>query len=285
MAVHTQTHYAALPLEDFVEDVLNKARKGKHLTAEDLADRTNLSLAQVTQLLAGDFSFPGATSALQKLAFSLNLAPKALEQLHLNQWTPAPIPTLEGLAMFTTPFSDMTVNAFLVWDPETKEAATFDTGSTCQPMLDFAQERGLTFKKHFITHTHMDHLADLDHLLATSQAPGYGSAIENPLGLKPLQHQDGLTLGNHITIRVLGTAGHTPGGLSYFVSGLATPLVVVGDALFAGSMGGAAYAYEQALQNNRQHLLNLPPETLICPGHGPMTTVGQECQHNPFYAL
>jgi glyoxylase-like metal-dependent hydrolase (beta-lactamase superfamily II) len=68
------------------------------------------------------------------------------------------------------------------------------------------------------------------------------------------------------------------------VSGLAKPVVVVGDSLFAGSMGGAPNAYEQARKNNREKILSLPPETIICPGHGPMTTVANERVHNPFFA-
>ncbi|MCE3236826.1 MAG: glyoxylase-like metal-dependent hydrolase, partial [Vampirovibrio sp.] len=153
---------------------------------------------------------------------------------------------------------------------------------TCQPMLDFIQANHLTLKKIFITHTHMDHLADLDTLQQKSEADSYGSAAENPLGLKPLVHQDGLVLGS-LRIRVLGTSGHTPGGLSYFIEGLSKPLVVVGDALFAGSMGGAAYAYQEALKNNRERILSLPDTTVICPGHGPLTTIGEEKAHNPFF--
>jgi hydroxyacylglutathione hydrolase len=130
----------------------------------------------------------------------------------------------------------------------------------------------------------MDHLADLDKLQAASNATSYGSAVENPLGLKSLVHGDGLILGN-LTIRVLGTSGHTPGGLSYFIDGLAKPLVVVGDALFAGSMGGAAYAYQEALHHIQERILTLPPETVICPGHGPLSTVGQERANNPFFPV
>jgi glyoxylase-like metal-dependent hydrolase (beta-lactamase superfamily II) len=140
----------------------------------------------------------------------------------------------------------------------------------------------LQLQKIFITHTHMDHLADLDTLQQTSGADSYGSAAENPLGLKPLNHGDGFILGN-LKIRVLGTSGHTPGGLSYFIEGLQYPLVIVGDALFAGSMGGAAYAYQEALKNNRERILSLPDHTVICPGHGPLTTVTEEKAHNPFF--
>jgi glyoxylase-like metal-dependent hydrolase (beta-lactamase superfamily II) len=59
---------------------------------------------------------------------------------------------------------------------------------------------------------------------------------------------------------------------------------VVGDSLFAGSMGGAPNDYRKALRNNVEKLLSLPADTLICPGHGPLTTVANEREHNPFFA-
>ncbi len=62
------------------------------------------------------------------------------------------------------------------------------------------------------------------------------------------------------------------------------PVAIVGDSLFAGSMGGGNVSYEDALRNNLEKILTLPNETIICPGHGPMTTVGEEKVHNPFFA-
>ena len=79
------------------------------------------------------------------------------------------------------------------------------------------------------------------------------------------------------------TSGHSVGGITYVVSGLARPVAVVGDALFAGSMGGGMVSYADALANNRRHILSLPDPTVVCPGHGPLSTVGEEKQHNPFF--
>src|SRR5205823_4945996 len=80
------------------------------------------------------------------------------------------------------------------------------------------------------------------------------------------------------------TWGHSPGGMTFVANGLARPVAVVGDSLFAGSMGGGNVSYNDALRNNLEKILTLPDETIICPGHGPMTTVGEEKQHNPFFA-
>src|SRR5260370_359642 len=78
--------------------------------------------------------------------------------------------------------------------------------------------------------------------------------------------------------------GHLRGGMSYVVTGLARPIAIVGDSLFAGSMGGGNVSYNDAVRNNLEKILTLPEETIICPGHGPMTTVREEKQHNPFFA-
>jgi glyoxylase-like metal-dependent hydrolase (beta-lactamase superfamily II) len=62
-------------------------------------------------------------------------------------------------------------------------------------------------------------------------------------------------------------------------------LAIVGDAIFAGSMGGGAVSYEEALRTNRQSIFTLPDNTVLCPGHGPLTTVGEEKRNNPFFSI
>lgn len=267
-----------LAIEDEYTDILNKAVRGQRLSPEELADRADISMESLLQLQKGEYQ----AETLSRAAHVLNLDAPSLSALAEKSWYPAPVKDMPGFAMFTTWYGDMTVNAYMVWDPETLEAASFDTGATADPMMACINSHQLRLRRVFITHTHPDHLADLNKLLENPDATGYGSAAENPLGLKPLVHGDGLMLGS-LRIRVLGTSGHTPGGLSYFIEGLDKPLVIVGDALFAGSVGGAAYAYDEALSNIRKHILTLPPETVICPGHGPLTTVGEEQAHNPFF--
>ena len=72
--------------------------------------------------------------------------------------------------------------------------------------------------------------------------------------------------------------------MTYFVRGLDRPVAIVGDSLFAGSMGGGNVSYEDALRNNLEKILTLPNDTILCPGHGPLTTVAEEKKHNPFFA-
>jgi glyoxylase-like metal-dependent hydrolase (beta-lactamase superfamily II) len=80
------------------------------------------------------------------------------------------------------------------------------------------------------------------------------------------------------------TSGHARGGVTNVETGLARRLAIVGDALFAGSMGGGLVSYDEALRTNHEQILTLPDDTILCCGHGPLTTVGEEKFHNPFFS-
>ena len=67
------------------------------------------------------------------------------------------------------------------------------------------------------------------------------------------------------------------------VDGLSQPVAVVGDALFAGSMGGGMVSFPDALRNNQEKLMTLPDDTIVCPGHGPISTISEEKAANPFF--
>ncbi|HTD88897.1 MAG TPA: MBL fold metallo-hydrolase, partial [Candidatus Binatia bacterium] len=175
-----------------------------------------------------------------------------------------------------------TVNCYLVWDPKSKAAVAFDTGADSGPMLKFAKERGLAIKLILLTHTHPDHIADLGRLKKETGAPVHVSSLE------PVPGADGFSTGKSFQVDALKietrqTSGHSKGGITYVISGLERPVAVVGDALFAGSMGGGAISWDDALANNRKHIFSLPDDTVICPGHGPLTTVREEKRNNPFY--
>src|SRR5438477_221430 len=127
---------------------------------------------------------------------------------------------------------------------------------------------------------------DFDELALLRVAPVLGLAAralcelaKNEWHPKKIDERDGLA---QIDTRL--TCGHSSGGMTYVVNGLAPPIAIVGDSIFAGSMGGGNVSYDDALRNNLKKILTLPDETIICPGHGPMTTVGEEKQHNPFFA-
>lgn len=266
-----------IPLEDHYNDILAKAMRGRKLRPEALAAEAGLEPEAVKRLLDGAFD----EAAARRLAPLLDLGEETLVASGRGSYKPE-VQAPDGLLGFNTAFEDYFVNAYLVWDPESREAIAFDTGSDCQPMLDAARDRGLTIKLILLTHTHPDHIMRLAALKAETGAPAYVSAAEPTEGAEPLEPGRTFTVGK-LRIEARKTTGHSRGGTSYVVRGLARPLVVVGDALFAGSMGGGIVSYEDALANNRREIFTLPDETVICPGHGPLTEVGLEKRHNPFY--
>src|SRR5205807_10610047 len=219
----------------------------------------------------------------QAIAPALNLDRNGLVDLGAGKWKPEKLENFEGLAQFSTSYGGMLVNSYLVWDPETKHAAAFDTGADSADMLKTATKENLTVKLILLTHAHSDHVADLPRLREETGADVFTPSRESVPGAEPIEEGKRFRLGN-LQIDARLTWGHSPGGMTYVVTGLARPIAVVGDSLFAGSMGGGNVSYKDALRNNLEKILTLPDETIICPGHGPMTAVGEEKQHNPFFA-
>jgi hydroxyacylglutathione hydrolase len=268
-----------IPLEDNAADIIGKAQRGLGISDSELAKRAGVSAQTIRKLRDGDFD----ESALLSVAPVLGLDGHTLGEIARGEWRPKKIESLDGLAQFTTDYNGMAVNAYLVWNPETRVAAVFDTGADSKEMLRFANHRKLDVQLILLTHAHPDHVADLPALREETGADVFTPARESVPGAEPIDEGKKWRLGS-LQIDTRLTWGHSPGGMTYVVTGLARPIAIVGDSLFAGSMGGGNISYRDALQNNLQKILILPDETIICPGHGPMTTVGEEKEHNPFFA-
>jgi glyoxylase-like metal-dependent hydrolase (beta-lactamase superfamily II) len=267
-----------IPLEDNAADIIGKAQRGLGISDSELAKKTGVSAQTIRQLRDGDFD----KAALLSVAPVLGLDGGALGEIAQGEWHPKQIESLKGLAQFTTDYNGMAVNAYLVWNPETRAAAALDTGADSKDMLHFAKRHDLDVQLILLTHAHPDHVADLPALREETGADVFTPAREPVPGAEPIDEGKEFRLGN-LQIDTRLTWGHSPGGITYVVTGLAPPIAIVGDSLFAGSMGGGNVSYRDALQNNLEKILTLPDDTIICPGHGPMTTVGEEKQHNPFF--
>lgn len=265
-----------LPLEDLFTDVLAKAQRGLGMTDAVLTEKAGLSPADLQSLKAGSVD----EEALKKIAPVLQLKASALIDLALQAWTPRPV-ELPGLAQFNTVYHDMTVNAYLVWDTESKLAAAFDTGADAGPMLEFIKSNGLRLEAIYLTHTHPDHVADIA-ALRTAGQPVRASRREPWEGAELFDCGKDFMLG-HLHIETRQTWGHSRGGVTYVIDGLERPVAIVGDALFCSSMGGGIVSYADALETNQKEIFSLPDDTVVCPGHGPLTTVGEEKRHNPFF--
>ena len=265
-----------IPLEDTFSDIVGKAMRGLQISDTQLAATAGVTAEAVNQLRDGAWD----ETTARAVAPALGLKADALAALGHRAYTPPPV-ALDGLAQFNTPFEDMTVNSYLAWDAS-GEAVAFDTGADCSGVLALLAEKKLRLKLILLTHTHGDHIFDLDRLKSKTGAPAFVGDRE------PLDAAESFASGRSWTVGGLQiesrlTWGHSPGGITFVISSLARPVAIVGDAIFAGSMGGGGVSYPAALQTNRDEILTLPAETILCPGHGPMTTVGEERAHNPFF--
>jgi hydroxyacylglutathione hydrolase len=269
----------AIPLEDNVSDIIGKAQRGLGISDSQLAERAGVTVDEVRKVRSGDLS----GDVVDRVAPVLKLSAQALRKLATGDWNPEAIMDIDGLAMFNTTYGDMTVNAYLIWDPATCDAVAFDTGADCSPMLKRIADDHLRVRMILLTHAHPDHVADLRRLRKATDAPIYISEVEPEEGAGSIPEGKHFKVGT-LAIEARLTSGHSPGGMTYVVTGLERPVAVVGDSLFAGSMGGGNVSYEDALRNNREKILTLPDETIVCPGHGPLTTVGKEKRENAFFA-
>ncbi len=272
-----------IPIEDLYEDILGKSQAGLNLGNSELCEKSGLSSKTLDSVKSGRFD----EHAVRQLAPHLNLDADTLVAAGQNSWYPQAV-AVEGLESFNTPYpiagySEMTVNAYLVWDTETREAVVFDTGADATALISKIQDLDLALKMILLTHSHGDHIADLKRLKKeTGQPPVYINKRESMRNAESIDEGWNTTVGN-LHIRAYLTHGHSPGGTTYVITGLKTTIAITGDSMFAGSIGGAPSLYQIALENNRGKILTLPDDTVICPGHGPLSTVGEEKAHNPFF--
>ncbi|BAS29028.1 MBL fold metallo-hydrolase [Limnochorda pilosa] len=197
-------------------------------------------------------------------------------------------------------------NCYLLFHRPEGEAAVIDPGGDAGRILDAIARRALRITYILLTHTHFDHIGALAQVQAATGAPVLVHAAEagwigdptlnlsaNLTGLLPEPVQgpppDRLLHGGEQvkvagqSVRVLATPGHTPGGLSFWLPRQAW--VFTGDALFRGSIGRTDLPGGDPvllIDGITRSLLSLPDETVILPGHGPESTIGEERRANPF---
>jgi hydroxyacylglutathione hydrolase len=195
-------------------------------------------------------------------------------------------------------------NAYVVWLPERTDTVVFDPGLEPELILEFLGERRLTVAAILNTHGHADHIAGNEAMKhAFPQAPliigaddapmlrdpqanlsaAFGFSIISPPADRTVTEGDVVEAAG-MTFEVLEIPGHSRGHVVFLHRG--TPVRVFGgDVLFRGGIGRFDFpgGSEQTLLDGiRQKLFTLPPDTIVYPGHGPVTTVGYEKQTNPF---
>ena len=200
------------------------------------------------------------------------------------------------------PVGPLQCNCSVVGDEQTKEAIVIDPGDDIGDVMALLQRHGLTVKQIVITHAHIDHVGGAMQLKRLTGAPVLLNQNDYAL-LKMLDVQaawigmkapekvtidgsigsgDKVSAGG-LTANVLHTPGHTEGSICLYFA--PEKKLIAGDTLFAGSIGRTDLpggSYEKIMQSLHGPVLALADETVVVPGHGPLTTIGEERQSNPF---
>jgi len=271
-------------LEDHLGDIVRKACAANNISHVVAAGAANISESEFATLSkTGQCPQKINFAALGQLT---GLNPAKLAAI-ANGWLPAEkdLGRWRELRVFTTLGEGLTVNCFLVWDEATRDAALFDTGLDASPVLAAVAAEGLILRHIFITHSHWDHVEALPKFRAAFPKARLHSGSKNAPVDQRNKNSEIIQLGG-LRVTHRETPGHAADGVTYLNGNWpddAPHVAMVGDTIFAGSMGNGNGAWEQAKQNIREQILSLPAETLICPGHGPLTTVAEEIAHNPFF--
>ncbi len=271
-------------LEDHLGDIIRKARVAAGVEASRVATAAGLTLDELGALEQSGVVVKSPNYA--EFAPLIDLVASKLERI-ASGWLPAPIDysVYRHLRVITTAGDDMTVNAYLIWDDVTREAALFDTGFDIGPVVKLVEEHGLYLRHLFITHSHEDHIAAITPLRDLFPKIKLHSNMAAVPSEQRIQLNDAVILGG-LRISSRETPGHCADGVTYVVEGFpesAPNVAIIGDCIFAGSMGRPNQSVALLKQKVREQIFTLPKTTLVCPGHGPLTTIDEQLEVNPFF--
>jgi len=200
------------------------------------------------------------------------------------------------------PVGPLQCNCSIIGDEATREAMVIDPGDEIQSILALVRKHNLQVKQIVITHAHIDHVGGAMKLRAATGAPillnqndydllkmldvqaaWIGMRSPGKVDIDQNIGQSDTVKAGGLTANILLTPGHTEGSVClYFPS---EKKLIAGDTLFAGSIGRTDLpggSFEKIIDSLHDKLLALPDETIVIPGHGPVTTIGEEREHNPF---
>jgi hydroxyacylglutathione hydrolase len=200
------------------------------------------------------------------------------------------------------PVGPLQCNCSVIGDEITREALVIDPGDDIEDVLALVQKHNLTVKQIVVTHAHIDHVGGAMKLRAATGAPillnekdhvllkmldvqAAWIGVEDP-GKVEIDHsirQGDTVRAGSLAANVIHTPGHTEGSVCLYFP--AEKKLIAGDTLFAGSIGRTDLpggSMPKIINSLHEKVLTLPDETLVVPGHGPLTTIGEERASNPF---
>ena len=275
-------------LEDEFGDVVGKARRGQEIAVAALADRVGLTARDIAKV--EDYELVPAANTIERLAQALGLHPDKLRASAKQAFFPRN-PAGRSIAGAQVEMmvlgSGFLMNGYIVGCAATGQAAVIDPGFDADKILQRLAASGLTVEQILLTHGHQDHISVLAEIGRATSAPARihsgdlaltGNLADQIAG--ELEEGKVVHIGK-LRFEVRSTPGHTAGGISLVHEEMA----FVGDALFAGSLGGtrSVVNYRMQRQAVAEKLLGLDANVALFPGHGPATTVGEEREHNPFF--
>jgi len=200
------------------------------------------------------------------------------------------------------PVGPLQCNCSVIGDEQTREAMVIDPGDQIEDILKILKAENLTLKQIVVTHAHIDHVGGAMKLKGITGAPILMNQKDEALlkmldvqatwiGMKPpgaVQVDEAVAEGRilqvgNLSSTVIHTPGHTEGSICLYFPEQKT--LIAGDTLFAGSIGRTDLpggSFDKIMRSLHNQLLQLPDETQVVPGHGPMTTIGEERETNPF---
>ena len=200
------------------------------------------------------------------------------------------------------PVGPLQCNCSIVGDETTREAMVIDPGDDIEDVLAILRQHRLQVKQIVITHAHIDHVGGAMKLRAVTGAPillnqndyallkmldvqatWLGMAAPGDVSIEAsITDGDSLQAGG-LKANVIHTPGHTEGSVCLYFA--AEKVLIAGDTLFAGSIGRTDLpggSVEKIMRSLHDRVLTLPDDTLVIPGHGPTTTIGEEREVNPY---
>jgi hydroxyacylglutathione hydrolase len=200
------------------------------------------------------------------------------------------------------PVGPLQCNCSVIGDEGTREAMVIDPGDNIEHVLEIIRKHNLQVKQIVVTHAHIDHVGGAMKLRAATGAPILLNQNDYALlqmldvqaawiGMKsPGAVEIDQSLGQADTVRagslsadVIHTPGHTEGSICLYFP--AEKKLIAGDTLFAGSIGRTDLpggSFQKIMRSLHEKVMALPDETVVVPGHGPLTTIGAERESNPF---